>query len=137
MLLHIKSEPDPQLSSSFLLLSNNMYTNKNANQLTAHLNSLENKGKHRTEMRQYCTEVIMKERKAKKNDQMLKRRKVSSFPDAATSLLQVIHSNQVFVNCSVDDTGKDTNSNNLESQFQATQVAGKFFVWEKSPPQTT
>lgn len=61
----------------------------------------------------------MKPRNAKKDNQMLKK-KVTSFPDAATSPPQENH-------CKY----KGTKSNNLGSQLQATQVLGKLFCMEK------
>ncbi|KAI5613581.1 nucleosome-remodeling factor subunit BPTF isoform X6, partial [Silurus asotus] len=92
-----------------------------AGENVSRLNQFKNKGKDANELRRRRLEVSVELRKAKKDEQILKRRNVSCLPDSQEH--DPNHNSETFQHWSVEEIVNGVNSQSLDHQLQATQAA--------------
>ncbi|KAF5897781.1 importin subunit alpha-1, partial [Clarias magur] len=96
------------------------------------LNQFKNKGKDAHELRRRRTEVSLELRKAKKDEQILKKRNVSCLPDSEDQ--DPNHNSQTYHQWSLEDIVSGVHSQCLDHQLQATQAARKLLSRETYSP---
>ncbi|NXP04099.1 IMA5 protein, partial [Thinocorus orbignyianus] len=98
-----------------------------------HMKKFKNKGKDTDSLRRQRVEVTVQLRKAKKDEQILKRRSIS-FSVLGQSLSPGEDKRDEVIPLSLEEIAEAVNGSNTKLQLQATQAARKILSKQKDPP---
>ncbi|XP_053326656.1 importin subunit alpha-8 [Spea bombifrons] len=104
------------------------------NEADDRMKKFKNKGKDTTELRRRRVEVSVELRKAKKDEQILKRRNVSSFADEQPLSPEQKTNSVVVPQLSLDEIVQGMISGNPDLELRSTQAARKILSRERNPP---
>ncbi|XP_061416803.1 LOW QUALITY PROTEIN: importin subunit alpha-1-like [Lethenteron reissneri] len=106
-------------------------SNENSSQ---RIGQFKNKGRDAAALRQHRKDLCLELRKARKDDQILKRRNVAAMDDEPTSPLQEKQQNGQVQQMSLEEIVRGVSSNESDVQLQSTQGARKLLSRERHPP---
>ncbi|XP_069499186.1 importin subunit alpha-8 [Ambystoma mexicanum] len=104
------------------------------NEADERLKKYKNKGKDTNELRRRRVEVSVEIRKAKKDEQILKRRNVTSFDNECLSPEQQNSGSQAVTPMTLEEIVQGMNTRDSDLELSATQAARKMLSRERNPP---
>ncbi|XP_075036018.1 importin subunit alpha-8 isoform X2 [Mixophyes fleayi] len=105
-----------------------------ANETDDRMKKFKNKGKDTAELRRRRVEVSVELRKAKKDEQILKRRNVTAFPEDQALSPEQKRNHLAVLALSLDEIVQGINSGNPDLELKCAQAARKMLSRERNPP---
>ncbi|XP_072791619.1 importin subunit alpha-8 [Taeniopygia guttata] len=99
-----------------------------------HMKLFKNKGKDQTTLRRQRVEVSVELRKAKKDEQILKRRNISINLEKETPSLEQDRAAEVIIQPSLEEIVEAVNGEDIQLQLLATQATRRLLSRHKDPP---